>query len=316
MFNRLFGRNKKETAAAEPLIDISLGYPRLEEFKQYLSNKQYQNFETAYESLSWDAKTLLNEGIGLNEHCAQDIQQWVKQYPDSYIANLFAGVSNTCLAWIARTAKRAVDVSEDNAERYIRLLEEALEYLTRADQLNEEDAEICARTIRVLMGLSAEEEQTLSYFNAAASFIPNHLMAHLMMLNYLTPKWKGSVEAMHDFANTRYAEGGSSLLIVLKLFAITEEWLWYDMNDENDKHKAFFKDDTFNNSIVDLYNTYQEEEDGRLLIPYVYNYFAFLFWKMNKKELARELIKKIPGQMTIYPWAYMGVESNKQLQQL
>jgi hypothetical protein len=316
MFKRLFGSNKKETAAPEPLIDISLGYNRLEEFKQYLISKQYQNFEEAYESLSWDVKTLLNEGIGLNEHCAADIQRWVMQRPDSYIANLFAGVSNTCLAWIARTAKRAVDVSEDNATRYIRLLEEALEYLTRADQLNDEDAEICARTIRVLMGLNAEEEQTLSYFNAAASFIPHHLMAHLMMLNYLTPKWKGSVEAMHDFADTRYAEGGSSLLIVLKLFAITEEWLWYNMNDENEKHKQFFKDESFNNSIVELYNNYREEEDGQLLIPYVYNYFAFLFWKMDKKELARELIKKIPGQMTIYPWAYMGVESNKQLQNL
>lgn len=316
MFNRLFGRNKKETAAAEPLIDISLGYPRLQEFKQYLSNKQYQNFEDTYENLSWDAKTVLNEGIGLNEHCAADIQAWVQARPDSYIANLFAGVSSTCLAWIARTAKRAVDVSEDNADRYIRLLEEALEYLTRADQLNEEDAEICARTIRVLMGLSAGEEQTLSYFNAAASFIPNHLMAHLMMLNYLTPKWKGSVEAMHDFAATRYENGGSSLLIVLKLFAITEEWLWYNMNDENEKFKQFFKDETFNNSIVEWYHNYREENDGRLLIPYVYNYFAFLFWQINKKELAREIIKKIPGQMTIYPWAYEGIESNQQLQQL
>lgn len=67
---------------------------------------------------------------------------------------------------------------------------------------------------------------------------------------------------------------------------------------------------------MELYNNYKEEEDGQLLIPYVYNYFAFLFWKMDKKELAKALIKKIPGKMTIYPWAYLGIESNEQLQNL
>lgn len=66
-------------------------------------------------------------------------------------------------------------------------------------------------------------------------------MAHLMMLNYLTPKWKGSVEAMHHFADTRYTETGSTLLIVLKLFAVTEEWLWYNMNNENESTNNFLK---------------------------------------------------------------------------
>jgi len=72
MFNRFFKMFKKEAdgqpavTAAAP-IDLSFGYARLDEFKNYLLKAEYQTFESEYEKLSWDAKTLLNEGIGLNE---------------------------------------------------------------------------------------------------------------------------------------------------------------------------------------------------------------------------------------------------------
>jgi tetratricopeptide (TPR) repeat protein len=310
MFSKLFGRSKKED------IDLSLGYTRLDEFKNYLTAGNYTKFESEYKQLTWDAQTLLNEGIGLNKDCAAIIERWVQQCPDSYIANLFAGVSKTCLAWIARTAATGSSVSEKNANKYLALLEEAAAYLTRADEINPDDAETCARTIRVYMGMGVEEESVWSYFNAAAGLVPNHLMAHLMMINYLNPKWMGSLEAMHDFADQRIEDTGSSLLVTLKLFAITEEWLSCSMSGDSKKHAAFFNDETVKATIVNLYNNYEEEENGALLIPYVYNYFAFLFWKTGNKELARELIKKILGKMTVYPWAYMDVESNEQLQKL
>lgn len=313
MFSKLFGGSKK---SSEPGIDLSLGYERLGEFKKYLSDKQYAVFEEEYNKLNWDAQTLLNEGIGLNKDCAPVIQQWVQQCPDSYVANLFAGVSQTCLAWIARTAAAAKNVSEENANKYFELLESAAQYLTRADEINPDDAEICARMIRVYMGLGVEEEPVMSYFNAGASIVPNHLMLHLMTINYLNPKWQGSLEAMHDFANQRMEETGSTLLVTLKLFAITEEWLYCNMNGDTKKHRQFFDDETLKATIQSLYDNYSEQANGELLIPYVYNYFAFLFWKTGNKTQARELIKKIPGKMTVYPWAYMDIESNQQLQNL
>jgi tetratricopeptide (TPR) repeat protein len=310
MFSKLFGRSKKED------IDLSLGYARLAEFKNYLTSGNYSKFEKEYEQLTWDAKTLLNEGIGLNKDHEADVQRWVQQCPDSYIANLFAGVSKTCLAWIARTAASGASVSEKNANRFLVLLEEAAAFLSRADEINPDDAETCARTIRVYMGLGVEEESVLSYFNAAANLQPNHLMAHLMMINYLNPKWMGSLEAMHDFAGQRMEVAGSSLLITLKLFALTEEWLYYSMNGDAQKHAAFFDNEAIKTAVNSWYDNYKEEQDGALLIPYVYNYFAFLFWKTGDKQKARELIKKIPGKMTVYPWTYIDVETNEQLQKL
>lgn len=315
MLNSLFGRfggGKKEPGK----IDLSLGFDRTEAFKRYLHAGKYSLFEQEYEKLNWDAKTLLNEGIGLEPDNASAILKWVRLLPDSYIACLFAGVSKTAQAWIARSSSVASEVANDQFRKFTDLLNEAVRYLVHADQLNPEDAEICARMIRVYMGLGVEEEKVVSYFEAAASFVPNHLMAHLMMINYLNPKWGGSVDRMYAFADERYEKGGSSLLIVLKLFCLVEEWLYYGLTDEPKMQKAFFQNEDMQQYILSLYAAYREEEDGALLIPYVYNYFGFLFYKIGEKEKAKTVIKKIDGKMTIYPWAYMDVNSNAALQKL
>lgn len=315
MFNRLFSSFRKDPDN-KPAIDLSFGYKRLPEFTGYLKKKNFAQLEEAYEGLRWDEKTILNEGIGLDEQYESQIIDWVNQRPDSYVANLFAGVSKTRHAWIARTAAPAKHVNDDAGNKFLTLLEEAADYLKKADEINPDDAEICARTIRVYMGLGINEETVASYFAAAASLQPVHLMAHLMMINYLAPKWFGSIEAMYRFADDRIQETGSTLLVTLKLFAYTEEWLYYSMNGDDEKYKNFFSRPDVKKNIATLYNEYEEQEEGKLLIPYVYNYFAFLFWKMSYKEKAREIIKKIPGKMTVYPWAYIGIESNEALQRL
>lgn len=311
MLNKLFKafRGKEETD-----IDLSLGYSRLAEFKALLVQGNYAAFETAYESLTWDAKSLLNEGLGLDAANAGFIEKWVQERNDSYVAHLFAGVSKTCLAWIARTAALGSSVSQDKAEKFFGLLEEAFDHLQRADDLNPEDAEICARMIRVCMGLQTDTATAASYFEAARKLVPNHLIAHLMMINYLNPKWQGSLEEMQAFAHTMYEETGSSLLITLKLFSLVEEWLYYGMNDEQKKKDNFFKDPALKSTIRAMYDDYREEEEGKLLIPYVYNYFAFLFHMTGDRIMAIEAARKIAGKMTVYPWAYIDVSSNKEWQ--
>ena len=296
-------------------IDLSLGYERLPEFRNWLQQGNYAAFESAYEGLPWDAKTLLNEGIGLEESNATDITKWVTQRHDSYAAHLFAGVSKTCLAWIARTAALGKSVSEEKAQRFFDLLEDAFAHLQRADELNPDDAEICARMIRVCMGLQTDTDTANSYFEAAKQLVPNHLMAHLMMINFLNPKWRGSLEEMQAFAESMHDDKSNSLLVTLELFALVEEWLYYGLNDEPKKKEQFFKNADVRSRIKELHAGYREEAEGQLLIPYVYNYFAFLFHMTGEQELARQAARKITGKMTVYPWAYISIDSNKELQQ-
>lgn len=314
MFKKLFKVFKSGNEESD--IDLSLGYNRLHEFKAFLEQKNYAAFEGEYEKLEWDEKTLLNEGIGLNPIFETHIANWVSQEQSSSIANLFAGVSLTLQAWTARTAARGADVSEERAEVFLTLLEKAAEHLKIADDLNPDDAEVCARTIRVYMGLGVEREVVEGYFTAANSIQPGHFMAHMMMINYLSPKWRGSIEEMYDFANNQFAESNSSLLMTLPLFAVIEEWLYYGMTDDKENEDQVFKNEELKETIKTMYSDYREEETDRLLIPYVYNYFAFVFHMFGESELARDAVTKIQDKMTVYPWAYIGLDKNKQLQEL
>jgi hypothetical protein len=303
-------RSKKEAP------DLSFGYTPYEEFKNYLLSGNFASFETAYNELEWDAQTILNESIGLHPDFVKSIQQWVSNSPDSYVSNLFAGVSSTYLAWEARTAATGANVSEKKAAQFFELLEQAAKYLQLSDEINPDHPETSARMIRVYMGLGVEEEATRSYFDAATAMEPAHLMSHLMMANYLAPKWRGSIETMQAFANESMNGATNSLLVTIPLFAITEEWLYYNMMGEQTRHDNYFKDPAIRSRVEELLATYQEEASGSLLIPYVYNYFAFLFAQMNERQKTRELLKKIDGKMTIYPWAYIGIDSNEKLQKL
>jgi hypothetical protein len=314
MFKKLFKVFNSENEKSD--IDLSLGYNRLNEFKALLQQKNFDVFEKEYAQLEWDAKTLLCEGIGLNPSCEKFITAWVVNSPSSYIANLFAGVSFTSQAWIARTAAPGSEVSEERAELFFTFLEQAATYLKIADELNPDDAEVCARTIRVYMGLGVEREVVEGYFTAANSIQQAHFMAHMMMINYLSPKWRGSIEEMYDFANVQFAESNSSLLMILPLFAVIEEWLYYGMTDEKEKEEQVFKNEELRETVKEMYNDYREEATNSLLIPYLYNYFAFVFHMFGEEALARNAASKIKGKMTIYPWAYIGFDKNKQLQEL
>lgn len=54
----------------------------------------------------------------------------------------------------------------------------------------------------------------------------------------------------------------------------------------------FFASTDLKLSVLFFYNHYKEEQDGKLLIPYVYNYFAFLFWMMDNKEISQTAYQK------------------------
>lgn len=311
MFKRIFGIGKEGND-----IDRSLGYKRYTEFSNYLEQLEFQKFDEKYVELNADEKSLLSEGIGLNKQFDNIIHNWVSENEESHVANLFAGISRTRKAWEARTAALGKDVSQKRAELFYEYLDNAYSYLQKSDEINPEEPEVCARMIRVCMGLGVEEIPTYSYFNASKQLDSDHLFTHLMMANYLNPKWRGSIEKMHEFADKNFIGGSDNLLIVLKLFAITEEWNYYKIIGETKKNSEFFKDPDLKKKVLGMHSAFQDFSNESLLAPIVRNYFAFLLYKLNEKDKVKIELTKIAGKMTEYPWAYIGINTNKQLQKI
>jgi hypothetical protein len=310
IFHRLFGKTLNDN------IDRSLGFSRVQEFRDYLLNEDYQKFEQAYNLLHWSERTLLIEGCCFDDKYAKSIEQWVKNQRNSYHAHLFWGVYQTHCSWQIRTAQTADQLTATQIRQFLDLLEYALEHLQHAYELNSKDPEICARIIRVMMGLSKPEDEVERWFLLGKALETNHLQTHLNMLNYLTPKWCGSVNRMHGFTNKHYMVSDKGVLSILPLYTMVEEWLYLSMKDEKEALRTFFTEGHRRTYILQVHAKFIEFPENSLLHPIFYNYLAFLLLRIGEPEMVHAIAPNfVQGKMTEYPWAYVDINNHTELQE-
>jgi Domain of unknown function (DUF4034) len=312
VFSNLF--NLFTTKKPSERIDRSLGFVRINEFRNYLLTEAYDKFERGYDFLHWADRTFLVEGCCAEPEYADAIERWSKTHRESQQAHLFMGVMLTYRAWHIRTAQTADKLSAVQKTRFRDTLQIALEHLEFSDEVNPNDPEICARIIRVLMGLGAAEDIVERWFMAAKAMETNHLQAHIAMLTYLAPKWHGNSSLMYGFANKHYMASDKGILSVLPLYAMVEEWLFLGINGETEAHTHFFKEGYRRTYILQVQAKFIEYPETAALSPIFYNYLAFLLLQIGEPELVRAIAPNfVLDKMTEFPWAYIHVNTPPEL---
>lgn len=312
MFTNFF--NLFSTKKPSERIDRSLGFVRINEFRNYLLTEAYDKFERGYDLLPWADRTLLIEGCCSEPEYADAIERWAKTHRESQQAHLFMGAMLTHRAWEIRTAQTADKVTMMQKERFRDMLQIALEHLEFADEVNPNDPETCARIVRVLMGLDAKEDIVERWFLSAKFMETNHLQAHLAMLTYLAPKWHGNSSLMHGFANKHYLASDKGILSVLPLFALVEEWVYLGISGAAQAHADFFKEGYRRTYILQVQAKFMEYPESAVLTPIFYNYLAFLLLQIGEPEIVRAIAPNFAtDKMTEFPWAYINVNTPAEL---
>ncbi len=106
------------------------------------------------------------------------------------------------------------------------MADEAHAALDEAARLTPQDSAVHAFRIRAEMlarGIEGGVEAVFRDLDAAGE--PN-VLASLARLNYLAPKWHGSVNEMHAFADAAIARAPNAAFLALKARACIEEWLY------------------------------------------------------------------------------------------
>lgn len=139
--------------------------------------------------------------------------------------------------------------------------------------------------------------------------------ADLARLVYLSPKWHGSVDDMHAFADSSVGTGRSAAFLALKARAWIEEWLFEtSMNDEpgagqrfRDKlHRMDFR--KVFGQLGDAFNA-QYAAGGNLTAAeahLAHNTLAVLFAIFFDKDRLRPHLAAIGPFSSDVPWAYYG----------
>lgn len=142
------------------------------------------------------------EVVGQRKEWQEKIQTEVfsKLPKNGPIPHAIAGDFWIKYAWDARGRGLADTVSEENFKLFHERLKEAEKSLTTAWELDNNCAEASADMVTVCFGLGHERDVMEKWFRRTVEADPNHPEVFQAKLEYLHPKWHGSVEELMEFA--------------------------------------------------------------------------------------------------------------------
>ncbi|KDN75906.1 hypothetical protein ABZ568_37850 [Streptomyces olindensis] len=320
MFGKLFGRG-----AERPVADPhALPVPRRQKNGMYtlraLGDARVLALVEAADAGDWEAvkAALAPFDLGrdhqvLGELAELDgVQDWIGRAVEEdkehrATALLISGTRHIIWGWEARTAARAVDVTQEQWRVFHERLHIAEEQLFEAAELRPEWVTPWRRLLTSGRGMSLGSAVNETRFDAALRRDPLDLETHIEWVSQLQPRWGGEPGQALAFAQEAAARApeGHRLGCVLAM-AYIEEWVEAERGDhlETDEIRAQLR----------------EAADRSILHPaYVwrpgwqhdYNMFAMALSLAGERHTVRRVFQTLDGAYTKWPWTYFG-EPEKQ----
>lgn len=288
---------------------LAFGLPQVSQVIGFLEEEEYDKIAQIYSGLSDGDKTLLLDGIGLNENTINAVIRWQRKQPDNWLANLFAGIAYTFIAWKERTGQFAKYITEAQAQGFFENLQEAIECLSEAATLKADEAEIYSRLIRVNMGLG-EKKAANNCFQTLCSLAPKHIGGHMFMVNLLAPKWLGSFEEMKNFAQPFKSPSQNDVGYIVYLMFVIQQYM--DLNYENERTADRIFKKTYRATVKETYAKFDMPNIPSLQRYYLHNHFAYVFYLLDENKLRNKEIDLI-GQHIGLPWSDADIEGERDL---
>ncbi|MDQ0746074.1 hypothetical protein QF034_000305 [Streptomyces africanus] len=320
MFGRLFGRGA-ERPAADP---HALPVPRRQKNGMYtlraLGDTRVLALVEAAEAGDWTAvrAALAPFDLGrdhqvLGELADVDgVQDWIGRAVEEdkehrATALLISGARHIIWGWEARTAERAVNVTQEQWRVFHERLDIAEEQLLEAAELRPEWVTPWRRLLTSGRGMSLGRAINETRLDAALRRDPLDLETHLEWVSQLQPRWGGKPGQALAFAQEAVARApqGHRLGCVIAM-AYIEEWVESERGDY--LHTS------------EIQAQLREAADHSILHPaYAYrpgwqhdfNMFAMALSLAGERHTVRRVFQTLDGAYTSWPWTYFA-EPEKQ----
>ncbi|MEU9627401.1 hypothetical protein ACFZDB_19200 [Streptomyces luteogriseus] len=320
MFGKLFGRSA-ERPAADP---YALPVPRRQKNGTYtlraLGDTRVLALIEAADAGDWDAvkAALAPFDLGrdhavLGELAELDgVQDWIggaveEEKEHRAAALLISGARHISWGWEARTAERAVNVTQDQWRVFHERLEIAEEHLLEAAELRPEWVTPWCRLLTSGRGMSLGPAVNEARRDAALRRDPLDTETHIEWLSQLQPRWGGEPGQALAFAQEAFARAphGHRLGCVIAM-AYIEEWVESDRGDYL--------------VTSEIQAQLREAADHSILHPaYVrrpgwqqdFNMFAMALSLAGERHTVRRVFQTLDGAYTPWPWGFFA-EPEKQ----
>ncbi|GAA3493009.1 hypothetical protein GCM10019016_001070 [Streptomyces prasinosporus] len=319
MFGRLFGRDEERPAArahALPAPRRKNGMYRL----RALGDTRVLALVEAADAGDWEAvkEALAPFDLGrdhqvLGELAVLDgVQDWIGRAVEEdkehrATALLISGARHIAWGWEARTAARAVDVTQEQWRIFHERLRVAEEQLLEAAELRPEWVTPWRQLLTSGRGMSLGDAVNETRFDAGLRRDPLDPEIHTEWLAQLQPRWGGEPGRALAFARDAFARApqGHPLGCVIAMAHI-EDWVESDRGDclEDDAIRAELRN-AADHSILHPAYAYRPGWQHH------FNIFAMALSLADERHTVRRVFGTLDGAYTTWPWTFFA-EPEKQ----
>ncbi|MFF2849763.1 hypothetical protein ACFVT5_26005 [Streptomyces sp. NPDC058001] len=320
MFGKLFGGGG-ERPAADP---YALPVPRRQKNGMYtlraLGDRRVLALVEAADAGEWDAvkAALVPFDLGRDHQVLGEladlggVQDWIGQAvaedkEHRATALLISGTRHIIWGWEARTAERAVNVTQEQWRVFHERLDIAEEQLFEAAELRPEWVTPWRRLLTSGRGMSLSRTVKETRFEAALRREPLDLETHVEWLSQSQPRWGGEPGEALAFARDAFtrAPQGHRLGCVIPMAHI-EDWVESEGGDclQTPQIQAELRD-AADHSI--LHPAYARRPGWQ----HDFNTFAMALSLAGERHTVRRVFQALDGAYTSWPWTHFA-EPEKQ----
>jgi len=307
IFRKATGRDVRPAIMSDPGFDRTEGHPDAQRAFDMLTKGEWTALTSLYWKLEPSDRYHLIQGLG--ELAALESINWPEE-ADSAILTIHGGICLT-QAGKARGTGPGNSVKRDAAQRMADSLMEARRLLDRAAAINAHDSTNFAQQIRIAMGLGGDRAELNRLLGKIDASEEHNVFAAANHLQFVSPKWYGSVEEMWQVANTYANNPHNAAWLAIAARAHIEEWLYSMAFDPaaRQSYIAKLQDEGFKDHIRSLdrlfWNRAEEIRMTRAEATFAHNNMAFLLQMVHADEKLGPHLERIGSNITIHPWGYL-----------
>jgi hypothetical protein len=299
----LFGKSKL------PLWDPAEGNPHVAPAVALASARDWPALAALARTLDPSDRFHMIQGLGGLSELDGELSA---KTDDPVLASILGGI-HVSWAWRHRGGARANEVSSEGAANMRRCLLAADALLTAAGETAPEDTTIIAWHLRCEMGLGGDFPTLVKLTHRLSRSPEANIFAALAHLNFVTPKWHGSIDQMWAVANAYAGKPHNAAWVALAARAHVEEWLFsFSFGDDRDLQVAYsnkLSDPGFREFVgtIDALFWKTLEANGPMSgseTVFAHNNMAALLVMVNAIELSRAHFERIGRYVTEIPLGY------------
>ena len=173
--------------------------------------------------------------IPYRRHLNPAIKTWSSRNTH-HAAETMTGLVLINEAWLALGSGYSYTISNRGSIAYKEKLREAMQHLEKAYNLNPKDPNAPAAMIKVCMGLSMSRDEMEKWFKNAVTADASAIVAYNNKLQFLAPKWHGSLIKYSEFAYSCFRDFPKGS----RVYTVMTDYI-YELGQMSENQEEFYQ---------------------------------------------------------------------------